>query len=114
VNKTLEDDLIVSSDALEHLKKRLPDMSMIDKVDIAARLRAVVKSAGEIDKAIKDDIKKKLKGKNGTVLGDVFKALLTVVSSQRFDVTAFKAAEPDLYQAYLNNQEAERITFEPR
>ena len=114
MNKTIEDDLIVSSDALEHLMKRLPDLPMADKVDICARLRGVVKNAELIDKAIKDEIKKKLKGKEGTVLGDIFKASLALVISERFNNKAFKEAEPDLYQQYLDKSESQRVTFETR
>ena len=114
MNKSLKNDLIDASDATEHLMKRLPDLTFEDKVDIAARLRAVVKNCEAIDKAIKDDIKKRLKHKNGVVLGDLFKAVLTVVPTVRFNTTNFKTDQPVLYNSYCEEQDQERITFEPR
>ena len=114
MNKTLENDLVVASDATEHLIKRLPDLSLEDKVDIAARLRAVVKNIKAIDDSIKDDIKKKLRNKNGTVLGDVFKAQLAFNDVTRFKTTEFKTAHPELYEQWTETKPEGRILFEPR
>ena len=87
---------------------------MDEKVDICARLRAIAKNCETIDKLIKDDIKKKLRNKEGTVLGDVFKAALALVSTKRFDGAAFKEAHPDLYEKWSATTDQMRITFEPR
>ena len=114
MNKAIERDLVDACDALEHLMKKLSDLPLADKIDAAARLRAVVKNAESIDDDVKNAIKEKLKGKAGTVLGDVFKANLTMVESTRFNQTAFKTAEPDLYQQYTETKSAPRITFEAR
>jgi|SRR5580765_2242588 len=114
MNKGLRNDLIDASDASERVLKRLPDMSLQDKVDAAARLRAVVKNCEAIDKAIKDEIKKKLRHKEGTVLGDVFKANLNVIKTIRFDSGALKDADIDTFNRYCVEQDQERITFEAR
>jgi len=114
MNKAIKDDLVDASDATEHLLKRLPDLSFEDKVDIGARLRAVAKNCAAIDEAIKDEIKKKLKHKQGSVFGDLFKANLALVETRRFEQSQFKQAQPDLYDKYCVDQTQERITFEPR
>lgn len=114
MNKTLERDITDASDATEHLLKRLPECSMDEKVDICARLRAIAKNCETIDKLIKDDIKKKLRNKEGTVLGDIFKAALALVPTTRFDGPAFKEAHPDLYEKWSKTSDQQRITFEPR
>ena len=112
--KSIATDLVDASDITEHLLKKLPDLSLDDKIDIAARLRAVVKNCGAIDEIIKDEIKKKLRNKEGTLLGDVFKCSLTIVPTMRFDSAAFKADHADLYEKYSAPQDQKRITFEPR
>ena len=114
MNKSIKDDLLDASDATEHLLKRLPDLSLEDQVDIAARLRAVVKNCGAIDEVIKSNIKKKLREKDGTVLGDLFKATLAVITQKRFDSATFKADQPETYDKYCVDQEQRRVTFEPR
>ena len=114
MNKALERDMMDASDATEHLLKRLPEMSMDEKIDVAARLRAIAKNCESIDKLIKDEITQKLKGKPGTVMGDVFKASLAMIPTTRFDQTAFKGAHPDLYDKWTVTKDQQRITFEPR
>src|SRR5258706_4475336 len=114
MNKTLERSVVEASDATELVLKRLADMPLDEQVDVAARLRGVVKNCASIDKAIKDNIKKKLKSKNGTVLGDLFKALLAYTDVTRFQTNAFKEAHPDLYEKWCETTSEGRITFEVR
>ncbi len=114
MNKSLEKHVIAASDATEMLLKRLPDMPWEEKVDVAARLRAVVKNCATLDKAIKDDIKKRLRNKDGVVLGDVFKASLNYNDVTRFQTEAFKEAHHDLYDEWCETKPEGRVTFEPR
>ena len=114
MNKAIERDLVDACDALEHLIKKLDGLPLADRIDAAARLKAVVKNAEAIDSEVKDAIKKQTKGKEGTVLGDVFKAVVSMVESKRFNQTAFKTAEPDLYEQYVQASTSPRITFEAR
>lgn len=114
MNKKIAIDLVDASEATEHLLKQLPDLSLEDQVDIAARIRAVVKNCEAIDRAIKDGIKKKLKNKDGTVLGDIFKANLAYTEVSRFDTTGFKEAHREQYEKWCVVKSEGRVTFEPR
>src|SRR5258708_37471522 len=114
MNKSLERHIVEASDATELLIKRLPDMPLDEQVDVAARLRGVVKNCATLDKAIKNAIKKKLKSKDGTVLGDLFKANLAYNDVTRFQTNAFKEAHPDLYDEWCETTSEGRITFEVR
>lgn len=114
MNKTLERTIVEASDATEYLIKKLDDLSLDEKIDIAARMRAVVKNCDVIDKAIKDEIKKKLRNKNGVILGEVFKACLNYNPVTRFQTTPFKEAHPDMYEKWCKTDPEGRITFEPR
>jgi predicted phage-related endonuclease len=114
MNKAIATDLVDASDVTEHILKRLPDLSLDEKVDIAARLRAVVKNCMAIDEVVKAEIKKKLKGKEGVVLGDVFKANVKKMISQRLDQKALKNDHLDLYEKYCVDQTTWPVTFEPR
>src|SRR5690242_11752312 len=100
MNKKIAIDLVDASEATEHLMRQLDDLTLNDKVDIAARLRAVVKNCSAIDEIIKAEIKKKLKNKDGTVLGEIFKANLNYNDVSRFDTKGFKEAHPDLYEKW--------------
>ena len=55
---------------LEDFVKRLPKMERKERIDLAARLKPAAKHLEAIDKAVKEEIKERLKGKEGTVLGE--------------------------------------------
>ncbi len=112
--KSVKLDLNDASDAIEHLLTELPKLDLDDKVDIGARINAVMKNCKKLDDAIKDDIKKKLKGKAGTVLGDTFKAVLKLVPCSRFQQAAFKEAEPEKYKEFCRDDVDQRVTYETR
>lgn len=111
---SVKHDLEDVSDAMEHLKAQLPRLTREESVDVAARVRAIAKTAEEIDKAIKAVIKTWRKGKEGTVLGEVFKAVLKLIPTTRFNSKALEAAEPKVYAKYLETDDVTRITFEAR
>lgn len=111
---SINQSLIDASDALEHLLDKLPTLSMADKVDIAARNRAIAKNSKALDDAIKDEIKDSLKHKPGVKLGEVFKAVLKLIPCERLDQKALKEEKPAIYAAYVKGSEDERVTFEPR
>lgn len=112
--KGLERDLIDASESVESIVARLPQMTMEQKVDAAARLGAVSKSIEVFDKSVKTDIKNKLKHKAGNVLGGLFKAVLNLVPTERFNQKDFKKDEPKMFKAYTDSTPIERVTFEPR
>ena len=114
MNKKVEASLVEASDATEALLQYLPDISLDERIDVCARLRAVAKNCAAIDELIKDEIKKKLKNKAGTLLGDVFKANLVLVPTTRFDQAAFKDMHAALYEKYLETTDQKRVIFEPR
>ena len=107
-------DLADTADALEHLLKLVPKMTREEKVDVAARVRAVHKHAEAIDSLIKGEIKEWRKGKPGTVKGEQWQAILSVVATTRLDGAWLKLERPDIHTAYSKTTDVERITFAPR
>jgi predicted phage-related endonuclease len=113
-SKLTETDLEDISFLFEELVKRLPKMALVQQVDVAARLRASAKHIEAIDKAVKAEIKKQCKGKEGYVNGIAWKAKLSLVPVKRLDQTSLKEQEPDIFDKYLKETEDQRVTFEPR
>ena len=110
----VDNDLINAGDAVEHLLKKYPDLTLEEKVDAGARLRAIVKNAEKIDEQIKAEIKIRRKQKPGSVLGEAFKAVLGVFPVTRLDQQALKADLPDVYSKYERTDDQKRVTYEPR
>lgn len=114
MKKSIKEALEDASTVMEEILGKLPNMTLQEKVDVAARLKAVSKNAEKVDELVKKDIKSKLRDKAGTVLGETFKAVLALVPTSKFDQKAFKEAEPDTYDSYVKEDDQPRITFEPR
>jgi len=114
MKKSLVNDLNDAIDCMESIKAQLPKMSLIEKVDTAARLRTIAKACGAIDVAIKAEIKDHLKHKEGEVLGQFFKALLKLIPVARLNQSLLKAEKPKLCEEYTETSDEERITFESR
>ncbi len=107
-------DLADIVDAIESLAKNLAKLPLKAKVDVAARLKAVVKTASAIDEAVKVDIKAALKGKEGVVPGELFKAAMALIPTTRLNQKALEVDYPKVYAKYLETKEQSRITFETR
>lgn len=113
MNQAVSIDLNDLQDAIEHLAKQLVTASVRTKVDVAARLNAVVKTACEITTTIKDELKA-THPKDDYVLGEVFKAKVAYNEVTRLDQKTFKAERPKIYDAYLVTTTEGRVTFEAR
>lgn len=109
-----ERDLLDLSTILESFSTRLSAMPEADLIDLAARLKPVAKMVKEIDDYVKAGIKDKLKGKEGSRLGNMFKACLKLVSVEQFQQKAFKEAKPALAAQFTETCIQERITYELR
>ena len=83
---------------MEHLVRNLPKLTREERVDVAARTRAIAKHCDELDKAVKAEIKEARKGKEGYVKGEQFKAKLTLVPVHRFDQSTFKQERAELFE----------------
>jgi hypothetical protein len=114
MRQSVKDDLLFTTDSLEHLFKVYPKLTIEEKVDAGAKIRAIMKNAEKLDDLIKDDIKAKRNGEDGEVLGDAFKATLSGIPGERFDAKAFKADDPKTYKKYLVDASKVRITFATR
>jgi len=112
--KALRDDLADASACLEDLVKRLSTMSREEQVDVAARIKAVAKSCEVIDTYVKDNIYKWRKGREGYVLGEIFKAFLKKVTTTRLDQKALKVEEPEIHTKFCKPSDSFPITFEAR
>ncbi len=114
MKKSIKEALEDASAVMEEIKGKLGAMTLQEKVDVAARLKAVTKTAEAVDKAVKDEIKAKLKDKEGTVLGEVFKAVLKLVPTDRLNQKKLKENEPAIVEEYTETEDQQRITFEVR
>ena|SRR5438045_5957185 len=114
MNKVTRDALDEAGDCIEHLLKKLPNLTLQEQVDVAARVKAVAKNAAAIDEFVKVEIKARRKGKAGTVVGEIFKAVLSLVPTTRLNQKKFEVEEPTIYARYLETNDVTRITFEAR
>jgi hypothetical protein len=100
---------------LEGLLKHLPKMKRSERIDVAARIRAVVKSSTTILDEVKDEIKAVRPGEGDYfVSGEQWKAKVALVPSSRLDQKLLKEKEPKVYAKYIKDGEDVRVTFEPR
>lgn len=114
MKKSIDQDLIDASDSLEHLVKMYDKLTIEEKVDVGARLKGICKNAEAMRTKIGDELKERTKHKEGTVLGDVFKAVIKLVSVERFKAKELKEANPKLHAEYCRTDTDERVNYEPR
>ncbi len=100
--------------AMESLQMMLGGMPQAVKVDVAARLRSLVKTADLIDAMIKEELKSQLKGKPGVVVGELFKANVAYVATTRLNQKKLELEQPKVYAKYLETKDQARVTFEVR
>jgi hypothetical protein len=111
---SLKTDLADLTEILEDFVARKDTMSEQELIDLAARLKPAAKACEVIDKYVKEQVKVKLNHKSGFRNGNMFKAILTLVPTNRFAQAAFKEARPKLYAAFCDKSDEERITFDVR
>jgi hypothetical protein len=111
---SIKADLEAITKAVERLSRKMLDLPLRDRIDIAARLNGTRKVIDTIDEYTKMDVKKRLKGIVGYVNGEIFKAYFNLFPVTRFDQGAFKQAEPTLFARYERTGTESRITYEPR
>ena len=109
-----ERELADLREIMEGLVLDFPSMTEKDKVDLAARLKPIGKACEKIDKDAKEFIKTKLAHREGTVLGNMFKAVLNLVDTKRLNQSLFKEEEPEVHEEYNEDVTDERVTFELR
>ena len=114
MKKSVNQDLLDASDALESLIASVEKMSLADKVDVGARIRAIKKNADDLDRTLSSELKDHLDHKEGVVMGGTFKATNKLVPVSRCNVTALKEADLKTYNRYLEDDTQERISYEPR
>lgn len=114
MKKSIKEALEDASAVMEEIEGKLPNMTLTEKVDVAARLKAATKRAEIIDRTVKKDIEDKLKGKAGIVNGELFKAVRTLVATARLDQKALKEEEPEIVARFTVNDVQGRISFEVR
>lgn len=114
MNKIINTDLGDLTDILESFTKKLDKLSEADLIDLAARLKPVAKHCEAIDKYAKEMVKTKLRHKEGSRLGEMFKAVLKLVPVDRLDQKAFKAQMPEVHASFIREDTDERVSFELR
>ena len=116
MKKSIANDLSDLTIILESLHEKLDKgtISNTELIDVAARLKPIAKHCKVIDEACKEYVKDKRKGVEGTVMGELFKAVLKLVPTKRLDQAGLKENEPDIHAEYNLDVTDERITFELR
>lgn len=115
MKKSLKRDITELSVIAETLVGKLPTMSLEEKVELNARMRAVTTNLKAFDDNTKAAIEKKHGPKyTGDILGEDFKGIRAYVPSERFDAKAFKEAEPIKYEKYLVDASYYRIDYKLR
>jgi hypothetical protein len=114
MKKALELDFSDLVDILEGFSLKLDKMSEADLIDLAARLKPIVKHCTKIDEHVKDVVKQKLNNKAGSRLGGLFRAVLSIVPTDRLNQQRLKEERPKIYDAYVETDDVKRITFEVR
>jgi predicted phage-related endonuclease len=107
-------DLADLTEIMEGFVSDYERMSDHERIDLAAHLKPVAKACKTIDEQVKDMVKGVRKGKEGTVYGKVFKAVLSLVPTTRLDQKGLKENEPDIYAEYNKGATDQKITFELR
>jgi predicted phage-related endonuclease len=110
----IKKDLKLLGEILEDITADLTKFTEADLIDIAARLKPVAKHCKAIDDHVKDQVKEKLKHKEGTRLGELFKAVLNLVPTTRLDQKLLKEELPKVHAKYNIAVVDERVTFELR
>lgn len=114
MNNQTTSDLTDLLACVESLQKDLPKMTLKTKVDVAARLNAVNKSIEKIVEAVKDDVYKQRKGKEGMVIGELFKAVLKFIPMTRLNQKKLEVEDTTTWNKYRETKDESRITFEVR
>lgn len=114
MNNTTRTDLADIVAAMESLAEQIDNLPLKAKIDVAARLRPVEKAVKKIDEAVKDEIKKSLKHKAGVLTGELFKAVLSLIPTERLNQQKLQVEQPRVYAKYLETNDQERVTFEVR
>lgn len=117
MNATVKRDLDDMSDICETLKKRLTSpkgLTLAEWVDVAARIKPVEKALEELKEAVKGMVLAKRKGNAGEVLGDDFKAVVSLVPTTRLDQKALKEGDPAVHAKYNKSVTDTRVTYEVR
>src|ERR1700744_1448703 len=114
MKKSIEKDIILLADILEDLTRGIDIMSEADMIDLAARLKPVAKHCETIDTFVKNVVKDKLRHKEGERLGGMFKAVLKLITVNRFKQKLFAEAHPRLTNEFTKEDTDERVIFELR
>ena len=111
---TMNNALFEVSDNMDYFVKNLPGLEEADLIDLAARLKPIAKACKAIDEQVKEMVKKKLKHSDGERFGVMFKAVLKLIDTTRFQTSLFKEEQPVMYGKYAKTDTDERVSFEIR
>lgn len=114
MQRVVENDIGAVVKALEHLTNTLIKLTLTEKVDICAHARAIEKAAKVIDDAIKAEIKLKLKGRDGTVNGELFRAVRVSGPVTRLNQQKLEVEHPRIYASCLNTTNETKTLFQLR
>ena len=114
MRKALQTNLDVASKALDVLRIAITGASDKELADVGGRLKGIVKASGDLRDGLGERIKNLLRNKEGELVGDNFRAVLTIVLSERIDTTALRDKMPDIAARFTVEQKSARLTFDQR
>ena len=91
---SVKKDLKLLSEILEDLVSGWANLTVADQIDAAARLKPIHKNANKILEDNKEFVKKKRNGKPGAVLGEDFKAVMSLVPTTLASAPSMPKAKP--------------------
>lgn len=106
--------LAVIVNRLDWLEAAMQRLTLQQKIDLGARIRAIKARAEAIDEMVKADINKKLHGKDGVVRGILFSALRASHAVTRVDQQYLEINHPRVYRKCLKTTNEARILFQAR
>lgn len=120
---SIKRDVNEASAAIERLAEIMPRCNEQELIDFAARAKGLDAAITRLRDASKEKVIPIIE-KMGDVdplnpnkrrfIGEEFLGNLTMVSSSRFDQTAFKVAHSDLFEKFSKERAEPRLTFDVR
>ncbi len=108
------DGLDVVVEAMDLIEDGIKNLPMKAKIDLGARIRAIMARAEAIDDTIKADIHQELHYQDGVLRGGMFSAQRSSYAATRVDQRYLEAHHPRIYRKCLKTSYEARILFQAR
>lgn len=87
-------------------------VEMLSKIEELKELEALIREAKAEAEKLEKEIKDEMTKRNTEEMSvGIYIVRWTIVSTDRFDSTAFKVAMPDVYKLYIKNTKSRRFSI---